>query len=190
MTGHVIAVVNMKGGVGKSTLVVSLSETLAAIDQAPVLVADLDAQATASYCLAGDELLTSLIEDEKTVEVYFEAGLVKGHRKQLDPFICSHVSEVTHLGNNLDVSLLASSYGLRITEREIIYSLTQQGFGLSGVEGQTKKLLAEDLERLRTRYRYIIFDCAPGISAFTTAAVALADLVLVPTIPDFLSIRA
>lgn len=187
MNGSVIAVVNMKGGVGKSTTVVSMSETLAAEDAAPVLVVDLDAQASVSYCLAGDKLLAQLIEDNRTVDAYFEAALVNGPRRPIEELICAHISEVTHQGHNLDVSLLAASAELRITEREIIYNLTGKGFGLAGIEGQTKKVLSGDLERLRQSYKYIVFDCAPGISAFTTAAVALADLVVVPTIPDFLS---
>jgi cellulose biosynthesis protein BcsQ len=58
---------------------------------------------------------------------------------------------------------------------------------MNGVEGQTKALLKRHLEELRKSYSYIVFDCAPGISALTTAAVALADLIIVPTMPDFLS---
>lgn len=187
MSGKVIAVVNMKGGVGKTTTVVSLSETLAAEDKASVLVVDMDAQASASYCLAGDELLTQLIENDQTVDAYFEEALVNGPRRPIGELICPQVSEVTHLGNNLDISLFASTAQLRITEREIIYGLTEKGYGLNGIEGKTKAILSRDLERLRQVYRYIVFDCAPGISAFTAAAVALADLVVVPTIPDFLS---
>lgn len=188
MRGKVIAVVNMKGGVGKTTTVVSLSETLAAENaNASVLVVDMDAQASASFCLAGDELLTKLIESDQTVDAYFEEALINGPRRPIRELICSQVSEVTHLGNNLDISLLASTPQLRITEREIIYGLTEKGYGLHGIEGKTKATLSRDLESLRSDYRYIIFDCAPGISAFTTAAVALADLVVVPTIPDFLS---
>jgi cellulose biosynthesis protein BcsQ len=187
MSASVIAVVNMKGGVGKTTTVVSLSETLAAEDKGPVLVIDMDAQATASYCLAGDKLLRELIYDNRTVDAYFEAALIYGSRQPIEDLICGQVSEVTHLGRILDVSLFASTAQLRITERELIYYLSERGYGLLGIEKKTKEILANDLEQLRRNYRYILFDCAPGISAFTSAAVAFADLVVVPTIPDCLS---
>jgi len=179
--------VNRKGGVGKTTTVVSLSETLAALDGEPVLVIDVDAQASASYCLAGDEVLTKLIREDRTVDAYFEAALLYGPRKSMTELICNQVSDVTHRGENLNLSLLASSSALRITEREIIHKLTERGFSLNGIEGQTERLLRKDLNELRDCYKYIIIDCAPGISAFTAAAIRVADLVVVPTIPDFLS---
>lgn len=184
--GRVIAVVNMKGGVGKTTTVVGIGETFAA-KGSPVLVVDVDAQASASYCLAGDELLTELISTDRTVDALFDTELIENKRLSIQKLIRDQVSEVTHLGQNLSISLLASSANLRLTEREIICTLTAKGFSFNGVEGQTRALLSRHLGELRNSYSHIIFDCAPGISAFSTAAISLADLIIVPTLPDYLS---
>jgi cellulose biosynthesis protein BcsQ len=69
--GKFIAVANMKGGVGKTTVVVSLAEALAADDlDTSILVVDLDPQASASVCIAGDELLSDLINEDKTLKLF------------------------------------------------------------------------------------------------------------------------
>jgi cellulose biosynthesis protein BcsQ len=48
-------------------------------------------------------------------------------------------------------------------------------------------MIANQLKATRKDYAYILVDCAPGISVLTEASVRFADLVIVPTIPDFLS---
>jgi chromosome partitioning protein len=188
VAARVITVVNMKGGVGKTTIVIALAETLAATDNASVLVIDLDAQASASYSIAGDQILTDLIQSGRTIDAYFEASLIY---KQPIPFmnlVLLNASNITHRSQTpLPISLLASSVNLRVTEREIVYTLTEKGFGMNAIEGQATKRLGTDLSSVKGEFNYIILDCAPGISAFTTAAVSLAELVIVPTIPDFLS---
>ena len=53
MPARLVSVINMKGGVGKSTTTVSLAETLALHQRRRVLVIDLDPQTNASIMVAG-----------------------------------------------------------------------------------------------------------------------------------------
>ncbi|OYX67853.1 MAG: hypothetical protein B7Y95_21975 [Rhizobiales bacterium 32-66-11] len=184
--GRVIAVANMKGGVGKTTTVVMLAEALAA-DGNRVLVIDLDAQASVSYCLAGDDILAELIKDRLTITSYLTDRLLHQRRRSLREFVRSQISDVTHLGDPLDVSLIASSVGLRLAEREIICELADRGFNLHGTEGQVWSALSSCMAELREDFDYVILDCAPGISAFTEVGIRLCDVVILPTIPDMLS---
>ena len=84
MAGKLIAIANMKGGVGKTTTVVSLAEALAADDpSASILVVDLDPQASASVCLAGENLLAEMITDDHTVEAFLEDRLLNHETTKL-----------------------------------------------------------------------------------------------------------
>lgn len=186
MSAKIIAVANMKGGVGKTTTVVSLAEALAASGYR-VLVIDLDAQANASICLAGDSLLASLIARKATIEGFLAEHLLGQKTMTLADCVRNNVSNVSHLNEQLSISLLPSSPELRHFEYRIIYDLTQRKMSWSDITKGLSAVMSGQLARARKSFDFILIDCAPGISVLTEVSIRLADLVIVPTIADFLS---
>lgn len=187
MKGKVIAVANMKGGVGKTATVIGLAEALAA-QGAETLVIDLDPQANASICLAGDQFLKTIIEGGNTIDGFLEDHFIKRSKDAtLEQRIRTHISNVSHLGRQLPLSLLASSSELRLIERDLIFTLTKMGMSLERVVEALYAIIREQLKQTRKSYEYVLIDCAPGISVMTEVSIRLAHLVIVPTIPDFLS---
>lgn len=188
--GKIISIANMKGGVGKTTLAVHLAlayaQSGATTGQAPlrVLVVDLDAQANASFWLCGDSALTDLIEGGKTIDAFLEDSLLFSMKRPLLDF-AHDVWSVSENGHAL--SVIPSSPELRLVERELIYFLSEGKRNLREIEADLGERFARELEALRTRFDIIVFDTAPGISALTEAALRASDIILVPTIPDFIS---
>ncbi len=189
MSGKLVAIANSKGGVGKTTTCVSLAEAFAA-EGRKVLVVDLDMQANASLLVfghGGDERLYEAISRKRTLKHYLEDNFFGDRRVPLGDVAIARASDVTFRGRLLDISLVASTPGLRRVERELIYELTAQGFAMQAIEKRVGNRLRQDFDRLRGAFDVMLCDCPPGISAMTEAVLTAADLILVPTIPDFMS---
>ncbi len=184
MPARLVSVINMKGGVGKSTTTVCLAETLALHQRRRVLIIDLDPQTNASHMAAGPDKWNALREAERTLDFYFEAYVVGQKAK---PFKSLVEHKVSDLKGNPDVSLCASAPEFRIVERDMIESFVKRGFHIDAIQKWICERFANGLKSVINDFDYILIDCPPGISLFAEAALIAADATLVPTIPDYVS---
>ena len=86
MAPRTVSVVNMKGGVGKSTTVASLAETLAS-EGVRVLVIDLDPQSNVSMMLAGQDRWVELRQANRTIDEYFNQYVYGGEPRFFREFV-------------------------------------------------------------------------------------------------------
>jgi len=187
MPGKVISIANMKGGVGKTTITVGLAHAFAQSNPAApprILIVDLDAQANASFWFCGDQKLTELIESGRTMDAFLEDTVVLNQKRSLSDYVYALPRTDPARGA---MSVIPCSPELRLIEREMTYFLSERRASLKEVENVVSELLLAELELLRTKHDLIIFDTAPGISALTEAALRASDVVIVPTVPDFIS---
>lgn len=184
MPARIVSVINMKGGVGKSTTTISLAETLAHHQRRRVLVIDLDPQTNASIMVAGPEKWNAMREAERTLDFYFESYIVQQKAKPFKSLIEKNVSD---LKGKPDVALCASAPEFRIVERDMIESFVKRGFQIDQIQKWILERFANGLKTVINDYDYILIDCPPGISLFAEAALIAADTILVPSIPDYVS---
>lgn len=184
MPARLVSVINMKGGVGKSTTTVSLAETLALHHRRRVLVIDLDPQTNASIMAAGPEKWNALREAERTLDFYFESYIVQQRPKPLKSLIEPRVSD---LKGKPDVALCASAPEFRVVERDMIENFVRRGFQIDMIQKWICERFANGIKTVINEYDYILIDCPPGISLFAEAALIAADAILAPTIPDYVS---
>lgn len=178
MPAKVISIANMKGGVGKTTLTVSLADGLAHTRGLKVLVIDIDPQTNSSQVLWG-------IHHETIPWVGSDhiAALLNVMRLG-NPDIQSYLKmNIITRGANGRISLLSSSPELRSTERALLSEFAS----IERSEAYFQNAINRILDSLSGRFDVVIFDCPPGISLLTEAALYKSDLIMVPVAPSRLA---
>jgi len=171
-----VAVVNMKGGVGKSTLTANLGWYCGFKKNRRVLLVDLDPQFNLSQYAIGSQRYEELFVDKNkpTVLDVFEQHTptaVSGvQKKSVSPAEVILSVKEWRAGGKLD--LVASRLELAWTLKN---------------PHQKEHLLAGFLKKVSKDYDLILIDCAPTESMLTEAAYLASKKVLVPVKPEFLS---
>src|SRR5499426_3384059 len=113
---NAIAVMNTKGGVGKSTLVLALAETLSAHYGKNVLIIDSDAQTSISAMLLTPANLHRLQSEGLTIVDLLVASVLNSMAVDWPRFVVGGVSDVDEARS---VYLVPSDMQLTLFEREV-----------------------------------------------------------------------
>jgi len=158
----VIAIVNQKGGVGKTTTTGNMGIGLAKKGK-KVLLIDADPQGSLSVSLGYKDpdrldvslttILGKIINDE---EIISEEGILH------------HFEGVNLMPGNIELA------GLEVTLVNVM---------------NRERVLTEYIGQVRDSYDYIIIDCMPSLGMITINVLACADTVLIPVQAAYLPIK-
>lgn len=171
-----IAVMNAKGGVGKSTLVLALAETLSAIYGKNVLVIDSDAQASVSSMLMSVGALHELQSDGFTIVDYLVESVLRKNPVDWQNYVVRNISDIDDART---VFLVPSDMQLTLFEREV-----SKGSQHGELRASIRQLLAE----VAKVFDIVLVDCPPGLSVLTECWLREVDFHVAPTKPDYVSV--
>ena len=168
----VVCVINLKGGVGKSTICALLARHGYTRRALNVLAVDLDPQANLSQGLLRDRYATFLTSKEPSIVEIFN-GYIPPSSKSPSP---SPIPPE-------DIGMTIASIGDR--SLQIIPSRFDFSDALLGAIRPDPRMLARYLTKHYKKKDIIFIDCSPTESVLTTAAYHASNQVLIPVKPEF-----
>ena len=156
--GKIIAIVNQKGGVGKTTTSINLSASLGMLGK-KVLMVDLDPQGNATTGVGVDKKgINNSIYEVLTLRSSIDDAIIKTKSIGLDV---------------IPAYLNLAGVEMELIELEKKYRETNQKIN-------RVMRLKDELNKVKDRYDFILIDCPPSLGILTTNALAAADSVLIP----------
>jgi chromosome partitioning protein len=159
---NVVAIVNQKGGVGKSTTTANLGVALAQQGER-VLLVDADGQGSLT-CSLGWQDTDAL---EVTLATKLEAVISD----------CPYDPKEGILAHREDVELMPANIELSGMEMMLVTAMSRE------------HTMKQWLNRVKGGYDYVLIDCMSSLGMITINALTAADSVIIPVQPHYLSAK-
>ena len=157
----VTAIVNQKGGVGKTTTALNLGYALSEKNK-KILLIDFDPQSSLTSALGYNA------ENKDNIETLMTLAIEEDE-------IIGKESYILNIKENLDL---------------IPCSLELSGIEMGLVNVMSRELILKSIiEEIENDYDYILIDCSPSLGMLTINALASCNSVIVPVTPEYLSAK-
>jgi len=166
-----VCVINLKGGVGKSTITALLSRYAFNEKKKDVLAIDLDPQANLSQGLLHQSYSAWLTQKGGSIVEVFSDFIPPKGGGGAQPLTAEAVTELILDGGSRKLELIPSRFDF--------------SDALTSAVRPDPKILARFLSNNFKEKDVIFIDCSPTESVFTTAAYHASDYVLIPVKPEF-----
>ena len=157
-TGRILAVVNQKGGVGKTTSTINLGAALA-LQGAHVLLVDFDPQGALSVGLGFNPNAMDLT----VYQLLLDASVT--------------FDDVVQPTKMPGMDIIPANIDLAGAEIMLVSEVARD------------QAMKRALDKIRSRYHYVLIDCPPSLGLLTVNALTAADAVIIPLECEYFALR-
>ena len=155
-----------------------------------VLLVDLDSQSNLTAALIGD--VQEYRKQARSIYHLFRE-LLQGRSENpgwdLSSAAITPAGNVDTIRQTRNLSVVISLPELGQFDEELIDYLEQRRGDRIRIDVAWRKLLQLKIKAVRGQYDYIIIDCPPSLSLFTSNALIASDYFITPMAPEFLSMQ-
>lgn len=184
--GKIISFMNMKGGVGKTSLCVNLAVILAKNYKKKILIVDMDPQMNATQYLFKKEIYDKeFFEKKKTIHELFkifqtestECNVINGVSNKKEKDLNKNKSNINDIIVTKEENLDMIVGNFEMTTLALL--------GSSNISSVLVNYFKE--QKIVQKYDFIFIDCPPTSSIYTTAALLATNYYILVVKTDFFS---